>query len=305
MECPQHGGTLCHGVCRVSLDFSAVRARAVPGRLGRRSALESRAIPFERGKEAAAMETITSRANPLCAHLRKLAASASYRRERGEFLCDSPKLLEEALRWRAALRTVVCTAGTALPELPAEVRRVQVPEDVMRSVSPARTPQGVLSVCAMQDSALPEKLDGRRYVVLDGVQDPGNVGTILRTADAFWAEGLFLVNDCADLFNPKTVRASMGAVFRCPVWACTAEELGGLLAKSGLPLYGAALRDDTADIRGADYARAAVAIGSEGRGLSREVLALCGQTVKIPMSGHCESLNAAAAAAVLLWEMAR
>ena len=251
------------------------------------------------------METITSRTNPLCTHLRKLAASVSYRREQGEFLCDSPKLLEEALRWHAGLRTVICTPGTELPALPEGVRRVEVPEDVMRSISPAQTPQGVLSVCAVQNPGPPERLTGRRYVALDGVQDPGNVGTILRTADAFWADGLFLVNACADLYNPKTVRASMGAVFRCPVWTCTAQELRSLLTKSGLPLYGAALREDTADIRRVEYARAAVAIGSEGRGLSPELLDLCDRTVKIPMSEHCESLNAAAAAAVLLWEMAR
>ena len=251
------------------------------------------------------METITGRANPLCTHLRKLAASASYRRERGEFLCDSPKLLEEALLWNAALHTVVCTPDAELPLLPAEVRCVQVPEDVMRSLSPAQTPQGVLSVCGLRLQELPQRLEGRRYVVLDGVQDPGNVGTILRTADAFWADGMFLVNACADLYNPKTVRASMGAVFRCPVWTCTPERLRVLLSASDLPLYGAALRDDTVDARRADFTRAAVAIGSEGRGLSPELLALCDQTLKIPMSEHCESLNAAAAAAVLLWEMAR
>ena len=238
------------------------------------------------------METITSRTNPLCAHLRKLAASASYRRDCGEFLCDSPKLLGEALLWGADLHTVVCTDPSALPALPEAVRCVQVPPDLMKSLSPSQTPQGILSVCG-------------RYVVLDGVQDPGNVGTILRTADAFRADGLFLVNACADLYNPKTVRASMGAVFRCPVWACGLEELRALLAESGLPLYGAALRADTVDVRQADFARCAVAIGSEGRGLSAETLAACDLTVKIPMSEHCESLNAAAAAAVLLWEAAR
>ena len=175
----------------------------------------------------------------------------------------------------------------------------------MKSISPAQTPQGVLSVCGLPGRTLPEQLTGRRYVVLDGVQDPGNVGTILRTADAFHADGLFLVNACADLYNPKTVRASMGAVFRCPVWTCVLEELRALLTKSGLPLYGAALRSDTVDVRRADFSHCAVAVGSEGKGLSADALAACDLTVRIPMSGHCESLNAAAAAAVLLWEAAR
>lgn len=251
------------------------------------------------------METITSRTNPLCTHLRKLAASVSYRRTCGEFLCDSPKLLEEALLWHGSLHTVVCTEKAPLPPVPEGVRLVQVPSDVMQSVSPAQTPQGVLTVCGMPARTLPGQLPGKRYVVLDGVQDPGNVGTILRTADAFHADGVLLVNACADLYNPKTVRATMGAVFRCPAWNCSAEDLRAVLAASGLPLYGAALRADTADARAVDYSRCAIAIGSEGKGLSREVLAACEKTVLIPMSEHCESLNAAIAAAVLLWEAAR
>ena len=251
------------------------------------------------------METITSRSNPLCTHLRKLASDRAYRRRSGEFLCDSPKLLEEALLHGGDLRTVVCTEDAALPPSPAGVRLVTVPADVMKSVSPAQTPQGVLAVCAMRPPALPETLSGKRYVVLDGVQDPGNVGTILRTADAFRADGLFLVNGCADLYNPKTVRATMGAVFRCPVWNCDIPDLRRLLTNSGLPLYGAALRADTVDARTLDYSRCAIAIGSEGKGLSQALLAVCDQTALIPMSGHCESLNAAMAATVLLWEAAR
>ena len=251
------------------------------------------------------METITSRQNPLCTHLRKLSSSAAYRRQCGEFLCDSPKLLQEALLWGSELHTVVVTAGTEAPPLPKGVRLVEVPADVMKSVSPMETPQGTLFICAIHTEPLPEMLAGRRYVVLDTLQDPGNVGTILRTADAFHADGMFLVNGCADLYNPKTLRATMGAVFRCPVWTVGAEELSALLKKSGIPLYGAALREDTLDARAADYSRCAIAIGSEGRGLTEGVLALCDRTIKIPMSEHCESLNAAAAATVLLWEAAR
>ena len=251
------------------------------------------------------METITSRQNPLCTHLRKLSSSAAYRRQCGEFLCDSPKLLQEALLWGSELHTVVVTAGTEAPPLPKGVRLVEVPADVMKSVSPMETPQGTLFTCAIHTEPLPEMLAGRRYVVLDTLQDPGNVGTILRTADAFHADGMFLVNGCADLYNPKTLRATMGAVFRCPVWTVGVEELSALLKRSGIPLYGAALREDTLDARQADYSRCAIAIGSEGRGLTDAVLAVCDRTIKIPMSEHCESLNAAAAATVLLWEAAR
>ena len=188
---------------------------------------------------------------------------------------------------------------------PIWVRQVLVPPEVMASISPAKTPQGVLFTCRVPVLPVPETLPGRRYVVLDGVQDPGNVGTVLRTLDAFDADGLLLTGGCADPFGPKTVRASMGAVFRRPVWSVTPEELGDLLRRSGIPLYGAALRDDTEDARALDLRRCAIAIGSEGRGLTEQVLALCDRTVRIPMEAHCESLNAAMAAAVLLWEAYR
>ncbi len=253
------------------------------------------------------METITSKSNPLCVHFRKLASSRSYREETGEFLCDSPKLLQEAKLWGARITALLYTEG-AEPPFPVEgriPRTARVGESVMRSVSPMETPQGVVFSCAAAGHDPPERLRPEgRYLVLDGVQDPGNVGTVLRTADAFKAEAILLPG-CADLYNPKTVRAGMGVHFRSRIYRCTLSELTALLREAGLPLYGAALREDTADVREVDLSRCAMAVGSEGRGLSAEVLAACERTVRIPMDSHCESLNAAAAAAVLLWEAAR
>lgn len=248
------------------------------------------------------MEQITSRSNPLMTHLRKLGSSHSYRAKTGEYLGDSGKLLQEAIRWGAELTAVVCTQGTELPQLPAGVRAVEVPRGLMEYISPMETPQGLLFSARRPSAGLPGELTGKRYLALEGVQDPGNVGTILRTADAFEADGLFLLMGCADLYSPKTLRASMGAAFRRPVWSCTLEELLPLLKGAGLPLVGTALREDTVDVRQADLSRAALLIGSEGRGLSQAALAACDQTVRIPMSERCESLNAAVAAAVALWE---
>ena len=189
-----------------------------------------------------------------------------------------------------------------MPDIPEDVRMVEVPADVMKSISPMEAPQGALFTARLPDQSLPEKLAGQRYLVLEGVQDPGNVGTILRTADAYEADGLILLEGCADLYNHKTVRASMGAIFRCDAWSCTLEELRERLSEAKLPLLGAALRADTVDVREADLKRAAMLVGSEGRGLSEAALAACDQTVRIPMSTRCESLNAAMAAATLLWE---
>lgn len=248
------------------------------------------------------MEQITSRSNPLMTHLRKLGSSHSYRAKTGEYLGDSGKLFQEAIRWGAELTAVVCTQGSELPQLPAGVRAVEVPRGLMEYISPMETPQGLLFSARRPSAGLPGELTGKRYLALEGVQDPGNVGTILRTADAFEADGLFLLTGCADLYSPKTLRASMGAAFRRPVWSCTLEELLPLLKGAGLPLVGTALREDTVDVRQADLSRAVLLIGSEGRGLSQAALAACDQTVRIPMSERCESLNAAVAAAVALWE---
>lgn len=247
-------------------------------------------------------ERITSRTNPLMSRIRRLAVSRSFRRETGEFLGDGVKLLEEAARWGAELTAVVYTADADLPPLLPQVRQVEVPPDLMRSISPMEAPQGALFLARMPRQELPESLPGRRYLALEGVQDPGNVGSILRTADAFAAGGLLLLPGCADLYNPKTVRASMGALFRLPAWECSLPRLSALAAAADLPLVGAALRQDTADVRAAALDRGVFLIGSEGRGLSREALERCAATVRIPMTDRCESLNAAAAAAVVLWE---
>lgn len=249
-------------------------------------------------------EHITSRSNPLISRLRKLKNSRALRREEGVFLCEGPKMLEEALRWGGEIETVLCAEGVSLPELPAGVRVAEVPEELLVAAADTQTPQGIVFLCRMGDAALPEVLPGQRFLVLDGLQDPGNVGTIWRSADAFGADGLILCNGCADPWNPKTVRATMGAVFRLPVWECGMETLAARLRAQGIPLYATALRADTADIREMELSRAAVIIGSEGRGVSQQALELCERTVKIPMRPRCESLNAAAAAAVVLWKMA-
>lgn len=249
-------------------------------------------------------ERITSRHNPLAVHIRKLNASRAYRREQGQFLCEGPKLLEECLRAQVEIQTLVAAQGQEYP-CPLGARYVEVPEELLQSLSDTVTPQGVLAVCRLPELAPPETLTGRRYLLLDGVQDPGNLGTIWRTADAFGADGLLLVNGCADPYGPKTVRATMGAAFRLPAWETDLTAGAALLRAAGMPIYAAALQEDTLDVRKIDLTASAVVIGSEGRGVSAQALELCDGTMKIPMRGRCESLNAAVAAAVVLWEMAR
>ncbi|MDR3277392.1 MAG: RNA methyltransferase [Oscillospiraceae bacterium] len=245
------------------------------------------------------MEKITSRKNPLVTHLKKLGASRAYRYERGEFLCDGEKLLREAVSCGAEV-TAALTESAALPsELPG-LPFSFAGEGLLDFVSPLKNAQDVIFSCRMP---VWQASDGRR-ILLDGIQDPGNLGAILRTARAFQTACVFLTGECADPYNPKAVRASMGAVFRQPVIALSLAELRAMV-DGGVTLYGAALGEASRDIRETVLKNAALAVGSEGRGLSEEVLALCAEKIVIPMSVGTESLNAAAAAAILLWEASK
>ena len=250
-------------------------------------------------------DVITSRANPLITYVRKLNGKRSFRRGENAFAAEGPKLLSEALRWGARVETVLCAPGVLLPELPVGTRVAELPEQLLAYAADTETPQGIIFVCKGKPLAIPEQLEGGRWLVLDGVQDPGNVGTVWRTADAFGADGLILCNGCADPWNPKTVRATMGAVFRLSAYEGTLKDAAERFAVASVPLYAAALREDVEDIRDVSLSTAAVIIGSEGRGVSDEALSLCKKTVIIPMRARCESLNAAVAASVVLWEMAR
>ena len=249
------------------------------------------------------MEVITSRKNPLLQHVRKLLSSRSYRQEQGQFAADGVKLLEEAVRWiPELLHTVLVTEKAEICPLPEQVRTVQIPEDVMEQISPMRTPQGALFVCRLPQTGAPKLRQGA--VVLDGIQDPGNLGTILRTADALETQ-VVLTPGCADAYNHKTVRAAMGALFRtCPQWM-QREDVVRLCAEQQLPLYVTALSERAVDLRQVPLSDGVVVIGSEGQGVGPYFLEQAEQEVIIPMNSKCESLNAAVAAAIVMWQMKR
>lgn len=249
------------------------------------------------------MEKITSRKNEYIRSLRRLAAEGDYRRERGEYLADGLKLLREALASGVRVTSVLWRAhAETLPGLDA-VAQYLADDELFDYASPMKNSPGPVFTVAMP----PERGGGelKNALVLETVQDPGNVGTVIRTANALGVDAVILTGDCADIYNPKTVRATMGAIFRQRVIICTLTELAALLEKNNLPLYGAALSERACDIRTVNVKNAAVAVGSEGRGLSAELLRSCGGEVIIPMRPCSESLNAAVAAAVIMWEMAR
>ena len=245
------------------------------------------------------MERITARKNPLLQQVRKLLSSRKERETTGLFAADGTKLLAEAVKWWPGLHTVILADGVEA-DVPDHVRVVSVPKDVMESISPMQTPQGALFLCR-----LPEKkafVPQPGMLLLDGIQDPGNLGTILRTADALQIP-VALLEGCADPYSHKVVRASMGAVFRAVPMQTTWEQVKAACAGAGIPVAVTALSDRAEDIRRAKLGSMAVVIGSEGQGVRKEILEAAQAELIIPMNPNCESLNAAIAAAIVMWQM--
>lgn len=248
-------------------------------------------------------EHLTSRKNRIITHIRSVAGDKSYREQCGEYICDGEKTLLEALRFGAEIKCVLWKNTASAIELPESVNQYTAPDDLFEYASPLKSSPGPVFTVKIPERG--NAVDIKNAIVLENLQDPGNVGTVIRTANAFNIDAVILVGACADLYNPKTVRASMGAIFRQPVYSMSIQELCVFAKKQKLPLYGAALSDKASDLRSVSVKNAAVAIGSEGRGLSEEFRAVCDGEIIIPMNPDSESLNAAIAASVIMWEMSR
>lgn len=254
------------------------------------------------------METISSRKNEGARFLRELLRDKKVRDEHGAFAAEGDHLCGELVR--AGLKVRLCAyTEKAAEKYPETVRQISekagkaivITEELAEYISDTKSPQGVFAAAERFERPLPE--NARRIVVLDGVQDPANVGTVIRTAEAFGIDGAVLLSGCADKWSPKTLRASMGSVFRLPAVNCAPEELSEL--PGGFVLYGAMLDESAKRLGEVSFPeKTAVVIGSEGRGISAQIAGLCREKLYIPIRG-AESLNAAAAAAVLLWELSR
>lgn len=242
---------------------------------------------------------ITSRKNPLIQQVRRLLSSRKERQSAGLFVSDGTKLLAEAVRWWPELDTVLLSEDVEVA-LPPPVNTVRVSREIMEYVSPMQAPQGALFLCRLPEKT--EFLPRKGMLLLDGIQDPGNLGTILRTADALDAS-VALLEGCADPYSHKVVRASMGAVFRTPVVQTTWEEVHAACKRAGIPVAVTALSDTAEDLRSVDLSQMAVVIGSEGQGVRQQILDCADKQLIIPMNPHCESLNAAVAATIVMWQM--
>lgn len=250
------------------------------------------------------VKTITSRENPTIKQVAKLVASRAQRKKENLFVCEGFVLLEEALRSGLAVQQVFCLEDR-LDRLPRGLSCdvFAVPSGVLQRISDVEQPQGVVFTCAMPECDA--AICGSRFLALDNLRDPGNLGTILRSAEAFGLDGVILLGDCVDLWSPKTLRAAMGSAFRVPVYRMdSAAALQTQLAPLGVPMYAAALHRDSRSITEVSLRKACVVIGNEAHGVSDQTLDACDGSLIIPIH-TAESLNAAVAASVFAWEMSR
>ena len=248
------------------------------------------------------METLTSLKNPKVASWRSLKDKKG-REEQNAFLVEGVRMVREALASSFTVRTVLLREDYE-PDfpIPENIPVFLLSDPVFRSVCDTKTPQGIAAVLSLQA----KEASGARLLALDGVQDPGNVGTIIRTADAAGFDGVLFSPDCADLFSPKVLRSTMGSIFRLGFSfpASLPDALEQLKSEGysvlssqldGAPFY------DRKDVSSSFV----LVIGNEGNGVSDPVKAAATHRLRLPMRGGAESLNAAVAAGIMMYDLTR
>lgn len=260
-------------------------------------------------------DIITSRQNPLIMRMAKLS-DKKYRDNEGLFRVDGIKLYAEAVK-SGVIMEYTFIADSKRDRLTSELSHELeladgtvffVSDEVFSKLTDESAPQGIVGVASKFQLDASEIPGGEfRALYLSEIRDPGNLGTVIRTAYAFGVDRVFISSDCADIYSPKVIRAAMGTVFRQSVAVVTDEmAFAKYMVAEKCTIYAAALRRDAKKLGSFPVPnRVCFAIGNEGHGLSDDFIKACGGTVFIPMAEGCESLNAASAATTIIWEMQR
>lgn len=255
---------------------------------------------------------ITARTNPKIKELKELTGKPNARRSAGLFVCDGVRLCRDALLSNRKIDSVFVTEN-CMEKFYDDVKMITssaqnvytVSDDVMKSVSDTVSPQGIICTVKTETAHL-SLCNDKKYIALDSVQNPNNLGAVIRTAEALGIDGIIISGGC-DIYNPKALRASMGSVFRMPV--LITDSLLSEIEKCkalGVRTFASVVSGDAADITKTDFsAGALVVIGNEGNGVSEKIKNACDETVTIVMKGRAESLNAAQASSIIMWEMTK
>ncbi|MCM3759700.1 RNA methyltransferase [Alkalihalobacillus oceani] len=224
------------------------------------------------------------------------------REKAGQFLVEGFHLVEEALRASIKVNTVLLTDDTILPPewSLSELDVIMLSPQVMKELAETETPQGVIAVCELPESPAAEITEGK-YLLVDRVQDPGNLGTMIRTADSAGLTGVVVGDGCVDIFNGKLIRASQGSIFHLPVLKGDLLDWIERFKQAQIPVFGTALKGASSYSAIEPQRDFALLMGNEGEGVSAELLELTDQNLYIPIYGEAESLNVAVATGILLY----
>lgn len=265
---------------------------------------------------------ISGKNNPTIIEISKLS-NKKYRMKDRLFVCDGVKLFKEAVAFGAKIKYIVIDNSAKLLEnvvfdikkcAEKGVKILCVESFVFEKLTSENAPQGLIAVCEFYDekhifSTIVEskRLKGKRTIILEAIRDPGNMGTIFRNAVALGVENLIISADCVDIYSPKVVRASMGAIFKLDIFIV--DDLISIvknIKKDGRRVLAAAINDN-ALILGKDNISCedVVVLGNEGHGISANLIEACTDTLFIPMKGNTESLNVAMASAIIMWEFSK
>lgn len=259
-------------------------------------------------------EKISSRDNRKIKETAKLISSTKYRRETGLFVIEGLRLCCDAAGCGVEMDTLFITDdaferyGDKMTELISTAKEIfSVTEEVFSKISDTSSPQGVLAVCKTPDIELNvDKITSNgRYVVCENVSDPSNLGAISRTAEALGVNGMIIVGNGCDPFGPKVQRASMGSLLRLPLYKFREIKAAyEFLHNCSITVYASVVDREAKKVTDVSFGDgSAVVIGNEGNGLTDEAKQICDEQITIPITGRAESFNAAAAAAILLWEL--
>lgn len=254
---------------------------------------------------------VTSKDNPIIKLYQKLSSSKKERLQYGLFVLEGLRIVEDAIREKSCISHLIVTkrAYEKLGDnfFQADLRDTKlivISNELGNKIASTDSTQGIFAICRIPVKCAPTFSADGRYVVLYGLQDPGNVGMIIRTADALGIDGVIL-SGCCDLYSPKVIRSTMGSVFRVKLFIENDPEmLFGMLKNAGVTTSAAVIDADAEPVTGCGFTGAqAVFIGNEGNGLPREISLRCDRRITIPMNGTINSLNAAMAAGILMWEL--
>ncbi len=249
---------------------------------------------------------ITSGTNGQIKNLIKLQKSGKYRKEQQMFVVEGLRIFKEIPKEWLIKAYVTEEFLQKQEELLKDVLLEVVAPNVLKEAADTKTPQGVIALVKMPNYSIKAFLQKEDpcFIVLENLQDPGNLGTIIRTSEGAGMSGVLMSEDTVDIYNPKVVRSTMGSIFRVPFYIAPMEEIFTFLEENSITSYGAHLNGN--NFYQEDYTKpCAFFIGNEGNGLTEETTERVNKKIKIPMHGQVESLNAAIAGTVLMYEAMR